>query len=388
MSSRARLVILFISAPIVLLVVAGGFMSKATAARDETYRPMRVFQDVVPLIISSYVEPVNSDSLMRGAMHGLADGLDPDSSYLTPAQVTAFATAGAAPKGNVGLELTRQYYLRVIAAREGSPAARAGLRTGDFVRGIDGKPTREMSVLLGSRLLLGPPGSKVTLTVLRGNAAEPHTVELVREAPQPLVVTSRVVRSGVGLVRVPSFASQTPGQLREQFEAVRRLGAEQVLVDVRGTAEGALEDGIAAARLFVAKGVLATRESRAGKTTIEAGANDGAVTPPVLLLVDNGTSGAAELFAAALVGNGRTTLVGERTLGRAATQELVKLPDGSALWLSTTRYLAPDDTVIHEKGLKPDVAVEGPDVEFGAEPPATDPILDKAIETIGLKKAA
>ena len=107
-----------------------------------------------------------------------------------------------------------------------------------------------------------------------------------------------------------------------------------------------------------------------------------------MLLVDNGTSGAAELFAAALAGNGQTSLVGERTLGRAAVQELVKLPDGSALWLSTGRYLTPKNDVIHDKGLKPDVAVEAPDVEFGAEPPATDPILDKALETLSVKKAA
>src|SRR5215211_3310023 len=388
MSSRARLVLLFISAPIVLLVVTGGFMSQATASRDETYRPMRVFQEVVPLILSSYVEPVNSDSIMQGAMHGLAEGLDPDSSYLTPAQVAAFTSAGPAPKGNVGLELTRQYYLRVIAAREGSPAARAGLRTGDFIRGIDGKPTREMSVLLGSLLLQGPPGSKVSLTILRGNAAEPHTVELVREATPSLALTSRIVRPGIGLVRVPSFAAHTPAQIREQFAAVGKQGAEQILVDLRGTAEGELDQGIAAARLFVARGVLATRESRTGKTAIEAESNDAGIAAPALLLVDNGTSGAAEVFAAALTENGRTTLIGERTLGRAATQELVKLPDGSGLWLSTTRYLTPKDAVIHEKGLKPEVLVEVPDVEFGAEPPATDSILEKAIDTIGLKRAA
>jgi carboxyl-terminal processing protease len=161
-----------------------------------------------------------------------------------------------------------------------------------------------------------------------------------------------------------------------------------MLIDLRATAEGALDDGIAAARLFVSKGVLATRESRTAKTPIEAGAEDGGLPAPVVLLVDNGTSGAAELFAAALVGNVRTSLVGDRTLGRAAVQELVKLPDGSALWLSTTRYLTPRNDVIHDKGLKPDVAVDGPDVEFGTEPPQTDPILDKALETIAAKKAA
>jgi carboxyl-terminal processing protease len=321
-------------------------------------------------------------------MQGLAEGLDPDSAYLTPAQVAAFASAAQPPKGNVGLELTRQYYLRIIAARPGSPAARAGLRTGDFVRGIDGTPTREMSVMFGSRMLQGAPGTKVTLTVLRGNAAEPHTVELVREPAQPLAVSSRIVQPGLGVVRVPSFGPNAAAQIREQFAAVRKQGADQVLMDLRGTAEGAFDDGIAAARLFVSKGVLATRESRAGKVPVEAGSNDGGLTAPALLLIDNGTSGAAEIFAAALSGTVHTRTVGERTWGRAATQEIVKLPDGSALWLSTAWYLTPGNAVLHEKGLKPDVSVETPEIEFGAEPSTTDPILEKAIETLGLKKAA
>ena len=114
-------------------------------------------------------------------MRGLADGLDPDSAYLTAKQVAALESRAALPDGEVGLELTRQYYLRVIAAREGSPAAAAGLQTGDYVRGIDGKPTREMSVFEGTRLLHGQPGSKVTLTIIRGNAADPHEIPLVRE---------------------------------------------------------------------------------------------------------------------------------------------------------------------------------------------------------------
>ena len=215
-----------------------------------------------------------------------------------------------------------------------------------------------MSVVLGSRLLQGPPGSKVSLTILRGNAAEPHTVELVREVTPNLAVTSRLCGPGSVSSGCRRSERTRAAQIQEQFAAVGKQGAEQMLVDLRGTAEGGLDHGIAAARLFVARGVLATRESRAGKTPIQAESNDGGVAPPALLLVDNGTSGAAEVFAAALTANGRTTLIGERTLGRAATQELVKLPDGSGLWLSTTRYLTPKDAVIHEKGLKPDVLVE------------------------------
>jgi carboxyl-terminal processing protease len=388
MSSRFRLTLLLVSAPLVLLVVIGGFLSKASARDDTAFAHLKVFEDVTTLVLQNYVESVDSDHIMKGAMQGLAEGLDPDSAYVTSAQVATFTRTDGQPTGAVGLELTRQYYLRVIAAREGSPAAKAGLRPGDLIRAIDDKPTRDLSVLVGSRLLRGAPGSKVTLTVIRGNAAEPHTVELTREALAPLHATSRPIRPGIGLVRVPAFTPGTANELREQVSALTRDGATRVLIDLRGTAEGGLDDGIAAARLFVGAGVLATRETRAGKTPIAAAPGDGALQVPVTILSDVGTTGAAEVFSAALLGNGRATLVGEHTGGRAALQEMVKLPDGSGLWLSTTRFLTPKDAPIHEKGLTPDVPVEAPDVEFGAPPPSADPILEKALEPVAQKPAA
>ena len=129
------------------------------------------------------------------------------------------------------------------------------------------------------------------------------------------------------------------------------------------------------------------RESRAAtRETIAATQGDGAITLPVQLLIDAGTSGAAELFASALAGNGRAELVGEHTIGRTANQKLIKLPDGSGLWLSTSRYLTPSGGALHEKGLEPGVAVDQPDVEFGQPAPTTDPVLDKALERAAGKK--
>jgi carboxyl-terminal processing protease len=384
MTSRSRFVLLLVSAPIIVLVVIGGFLSKASA-REGSYQHLRVFEDVVSLILNNYVEEVQGDNVMRGAMHGLAEGLDPDSAYLTPAQATAFASAEPLPAGTVGLELTRQYYLRVLAARDDSPAARAGLRTGDFIRSIDDQPTRDMSVPIGMRLLRGAPGSTVTLTVIRGSAAEPHTVTLARERLADPPVTSRVVSPGVGLVRVPAFTAKTGTELRQRILELQKAGATDVLVDVRGTAEGSIDHGVAAARLFVANGLITIRESREGRVPVEARGGDAALAAAVTVLLDRGTSGAAEVFAAALAEHKRATLVGERTIGRAAEQELIKLPDGSALWLSTVRYLTPGETAIHQKGLTPEVPVEVPEVEFGAQPTA-DPVVERAIEH--LRKAA
>ena len=389
MTSKTRLFVTLVSTPIIALVLLGGFLNRVLADQETTYQHLRVFEEVVSLVMSNYVEPVKNERLMRGALQGLAEGLDADSAWLTPSQVVAVGRAQAPAKGTVGLELTRQYYLRVIAARDGSPAAKAGLATGDYIRAINGAPTRELSVWAGDQALRGAPGSKVTLTVLRGNAAEPHEITLVREEAPAATVTGRLARPGVGLLRVAAFSERTAGELRQQAIALRKQGAWHLVVDLRRTAEGAPALGFASARLFVATGALGAREGRTvPKQVTSSEAGDGIITLPITLLADNGTSQAAEVFAAALKGNKRATIVGERTLGRAASQELVKLPDGSGLWLSTARFVTPDGTSIHEKGLTPDTAVAEPEVEFGATAGPTDPILDKALELLPAAPAA
>lgn len=389
MTSKTRLTVLLVSTPIIVFVLVGGFLNRALADQDNSYQPLRVFQEVVNLVVNNYVEPVKNERIMRGALQGLAEGLDADSAWLTPAQVGVASRAQAPAKGSLGLELTRQYYLRVIAARDGSPAAKAGLATGDYIRAINGAPTREMSVWAGQQALRGAPGSKVTLTVLRGNAAEPHEITLIRDEPPAATVTGRLVRPGVGLVRVAAFSERTAGELRQQAIALRKQGAWHLVVDLRRTAEGAPSLGFASARLFVATGTLGAREGRTVPKQVTATtAGDGIITLPITVLSDNGTSQAAEVFAAALKGNKRATIVGERTLGRAASQELVMLPDGSGLWLSTAKFLAPDGASIHEKGLTPDTAVAEPELEFGATAGTTDPILDKALELLPAAPAA
>src|SRR5664279_4470521 len=154
MTSRTRLIVISISAPVVAFAIVGGFLGRVMA-REDTYQHLKIFDDVVSLISSNYVEEANLDKVMRGAMHGLADGLDPDSAYLTADEVKQVEAGAALPPAGVGLELTRQYYLRVIAARDNSPGAKAGLRTGDYIRAINDMPTREMSVWEGVRALRG-----------------------------------------------------------------------------------------------------------------------------------------------------------------------------------------------------------------------------------------
>ena len=414
MTTRTRLSVLLISTPLLAFIVLGAVRGKASDG-DDTFQHLRVFEDVVSLILNNYVEDPKVDNVMEGAMRGLADSLDPDSAYLTASEARSLAAPGCAsvvptsacagtPIGDVGIELTRQYYLRVIATRDDSPAEKAGLQTGDYVRAIDGKPARDLSVFEGMRLLRGEPGTKVTLTIIRGNAAEPRQIDLVRERAPGAIVTSKMLASDLGYIRIAAFGAGAATKVQTQAAALAKQGATRLIVDIRRTAEGTFDTGIETARAFVKAGTLAQiagRDPQAKATdkpsdkvaasaitqTIAAKAGDGAIDLPVTLLVTTGTSGAAELFAAALTGNKRADLIGERTLGRAGIQKLVKLPDGRGLWLTYARYLTPGGELIQGRGLTPDLAVDEPDVDFGEPKPATDAILDAAIAR-GKKTAA
>jgi carboxyl-terminal processing protease len=392
MTFKTRLSVLLLSTPVLAFVVVGGLLghTSARADNDSPYANLRVFSEVFSLVKQNYVEEVKVDRVMEGAMRGLAEGLDPDSAYLNAKQTRDVESGAALPDGDVGLELTRQFYLRVIAARDGSPAAKAGLQTGDFIRGIDGKATRDMSVFEGTRLLRGQPGSKVSLTIIRNSQTDPHIVDLVREKATGPVVTGKLIGTTVGYVRVAAFRNGVADDLTKQARDLTKAGATALVIDVRHTAEGPLDNGIAAARVFVKSGTLTSRgKKKDAAEKIAASAGDGAIDLPVQLLVSTGTSGAAEIFAAALRDNHRADLVGEHTLGRAALQKLVKLPENRGLWLTYAKFFTPAGEPIQGKGLDPTVTIDDPDIaEFGGPAPEKDPILDAAIARAKSKKAA
>lgn len=398
MTARTRLWVLVVSTPVIAFTLIGGYLGQAMT-RDETLRSLRVFEDVMQLVVENYVENVDVQKAMRGAMRGLTDGLDVDSAFLNPDLVKAFESKDTPAAGELGIDLARGYYLRVVSVRDGSPAAKAGIRTGDYLRAIDGRSTRDISAFEGNRLLRGGAGSKVTLLVIRGSVSDPHEVAVNRERLSGAEVSSRMANASTGYIRVVEFTPNSTARIKQAVDALAKTGAARYVIDLRGTSRGDLDSGVDAARLFVRGATLAVRVSRdplarpdakdkTKKDSIAAQANDGTVAAPVVLLVDSGTSGAAELFAAALDGNNRAELVGERTIGRVARQQLVKLPDGSGLLLTNVRYLSPSSAAIHEKGLTPDVHVPEPDVDFGADPPKVDAALDKALERLTDQKKA
>ena len=388
MRARTRLIVLLVTVPLVGFTLVGGWLG-GVVAREDAYRHLRIFEDVVTLISENYVEDADIDQVMDGALNGLAGGLDADSAFLSPATVARLESGAPAGPAGIGAETVARYYTQIVSVRDGSPAARAGLRPGDYIRAIDDEPTRRLSGVDSVARLRGEPGTTVRLSLLRGNTTEPYDVELVREVPSDSDVSHRMLTAFIGYVRVAAFNDGAAGAIERAAGALAGDGATQLVIDVRNCAAGTFDEGIAAARLFVAEGTLLQREETGGQQiAIDATAGGDALKTPVLLLTDYGTAGGAELFAASLTGAERAESVGQRTAGRVSLQKLILLPDGSGLWLSWARYLHASGDALHRAGVEPAVAVELPTVELGEPWPDGDPILDRALEYLQAESAA
>ena len=360
--------------------MVGGFLGQAVA-REDTYRHLRIFEDVVSLIGSNYVEEVELEEVMQGALRGLAGGLDSDSAFLSADDVRRMESGEPLPEGDLGIEVTSQYYLQIIAARPDSPASRVGLIPGDFIRTIDGQTTRRLSALEGNRQLRGEPGTSVRLSVIRGSQREPYDLELTRQRVTGRAVATRMLDEGFGYVRINRFSTGASDELATAVAELRDNGAKALLVDVRSAAGESFQEGIAAARLFVRSGTLLRRTEHGDqRVDVSATAGANAVDMPLVLLTDFGTAHAAELFVAGLSGAARADTVGQRTAGRASLQKLVKLSDGTGLWLSWARYLQASGDPIHRSGIRPTVEVNVPVVELGEPVPSDDAILEQGLE--------
>ena len=377
MTVRGRLFLALLSTGLICYFAVGSLLGRALG--DSTYSQLAIFNEVLSLVMNAYVEPVELDRTMRGAELGLTEALDGDSAYLNEEEAQLIRKAEV-DDGDVGLIVTRRFgFLMVISPREGSPAARAGLRTGDLLKTIDGRHTRTLAAAVGDRMLLGAPGSVVKLSVLR-QSNDPIDFDLTRERLSPTLPHSKMLPGGVGLLRIPEFPEGTASAARDEIESLRRQGAGQIVLDVRQAAHGLESEGVGVANLFVGEGVLTRLVSRrGGEKKLEADPSLKVWDAPLVALIDTGTAGPGEVLAAALAGAERASLVGTRTFGRAGSGRLFALQDG-ALLLTVSKYLTPKGDAIHGEGVQPSVVVRAdPDAEEAAD---QDPVLDKGIEVL------
>ena len=386
MSHRSRLVIFGASVGLLVFIVLGAlpFIGLVRVQGDTSYGQLAIFNEVVRLVLDAYVEPVNLDRAMAGARLGMADALDGDSSYLDAEQYALLQQPINGTDAEIGLVLTRRFsFLMVVAARPGSPAAKAGLEPGDLVKAIDERHSKPMPALVAERLLRGAPGSTVKLSVLRAGA-DPFDVSVVRERLLPTPPQGRMQDETTGYVRVSDFTPATAEDVRARIETLKHSGASRLLLDLRDAAWGSPADGVKLAELFLQGGPVAKLVGRRSEERVfEADAARSAWLGPLVVLVSNGTAGPGEIVAAALVDAGRAKLVGEHTFGRAAVSKLMPLPEGS-LVLTVAKFMSPKGTSIHGQGLAPTVPVASQDEDEDAPEgaPHPDRILEKALEVV------
>jgi carboxyl-terminal processing protease len=386
MSPRGRLFIAILSTAFVGYVAVGSLLNRVLG--DSSYTQLAIFNDVTRIVLEAYVEPVNLDRAMGGARLGLTEALDGDTAYLDAEEWKAYQQPGKDSDAEVGLTLSRRLgFLMVVSARSGSPAEKAGLRPGDVLKAIDGRHTRPLAGPVGQRLLRGAPGSVVKVTVLRAGEPDPLEISLVRERLTPVPAKGRILEgnAGTGYLKVAELRDKTADDVRSELEALRRAGARELVLDLRGVAEGNPAEAVKVAELFMKGGTVAKLKGvHVPEQVLSANPSHSMWDLPMTTLIDHGTAGAGEIVASALLDASRSQLVGKRTFGRAPSLKAVPLEEGG-LVVTVAKYYNSKDEPIHGKGVEPTVVVKTStdDEDEDADGPSTkDLILEKAIEVL------
>jgi carboxyl-terminal processing protease len=398
MSSRLKYVVVMLSTCLVAMLMVGAVVGRS-ASPEDAYRHLAVYTEVLSRIKSDYVEEPDMKSVTLGAVNGLLESIDPYASFLSADQYKSYLKAKDSQKGGVGLILAKRYgYIGIVDAIPGSPADKAGLSTQDMIETIKGISTRDMPLAYAEVLLNGDPGTTVELTVLRlRRSTEAQKVTLTRVVVKPPPVATRMAAEGIGQIEVSSLE---PGRAKDVAQAIAGLqtqGAKKLILDLRHSASGAPQEGVALANLFIEKGLITYLQGqKVSRQNFEAEPAKAIYRDPLVVITNRGTAGGAEVAAAALLDSKRAAVVGERTYGDAALRRAITMDDGSAVILSVAKYYSPSGKAIQDNAVTPSVAVldqepaadideDAPEKPEAPEPPRkpeNDAALQKAIEVL------
>jgi carboxyl-terminal processing protease len=377
MSFRTKFALILLSATLAIYTVVGGWIStRAQQPANDPNAQLRIFESVLQHIQNDYVDEPNMEKVRAGALRGLAYGLDPYSTYLTPEQVRNFSENDKdSNQLGIGAELSQvASYLYVIAPMKGSPAEVAGVRAGDIIEYIDNKATRDISLYDAKQLLNGPAGSEVKLRILRANS-RPLSLSVKRGASRAPAAETKMEAGRIGVLRINSLGRGEAAEVRNGVQDLIKQSAQKMVIDLRATAGGSLEDAIAVANLFIKDGTLAETIGREGKVLKSFTADPKATifTGPVVLLIDTGTAGAAEVLASAMIERNRGQVVGEKSFGAGAEQQLFTLRGGDGLLLTTVKWASASGKPFlgedrARSGVAPTVEVKRPEVADAIDP--------------------
>jgi carboxyl-terminal processing protease len=373
-SNRSRL--LFVVASVAALLSLRAVSNPSSNGRDPATRALSIFSDVFALTRQNYVEPTDTKTLLNGAYDGMSDALDPFSYYVTASERAAYRAQEASGSVGPGIVVARRGgFPYVVAPLPGSPAQKAGVHAGDLLDTVDGKPVRNASLWRVKGALDGPEGSHVQVILFRGGEEKRVSLSISRARFSAPALAVRWDKD-VAVVTVPAFNRTTADGLRRAIEDANRRGIQRMVVDVRGAIGGDIPDAVPAASLFAGKGTVAKVVARKVALQPLESTGERLWKGKTVVLTDDSTGGAAEVFAAALHDRADATTVGETTVGMAIVQRQVPTQSGGSLFMTVGRYLSPSGTPLGGKGLAPDDRV----IVFPGEPGAKDTILDRGLE--------
>ncbi|MGA7460001.1 MAG: S41 family peptidase [Candidatus Korobacteraceae bacterium] len=404
MSKTTKFIVLALSFLVAAFVVLGQFSVKADTNDGDSYRQLGVYSEVLSRIRDEYVEEPNITAVTNGALHGLLESLDADSSYLDPTEFKDYKQRKEG-KAGIGAALSKRYgYAAVISVIPGGPADKAEIESGDIIEAIEGKSTRDMSLAEIDGRLTGPPGSVVNVSVVRPRRAQPVKSALTLAVVADPPINDKVMQDSIGYIKVDDFPKGRSQEIANKLKALQKDGAKKIILDLRNSGAGEEDEGVATANLFLNHGTITYLQGQKyPKQTFNADPQKAVTNLPLVVLVNRGTAGPAEIVAAAIMENARGDVVGDKTFGSGAIQKVIDMPDGSALILSVAKYYSPTGKALQDTAVTPNILVAdnnddfiSPDEDESAEDEAQeekqkanqpDDQLNKAIEVLKTQPA-
>jgi len=396
---KTKAAILVTSFAVLLFVVVGSMGGVHASSNDGSYRQLQVYSEVLSRIRGEYVEEPNIPKVTDGALHGLLESLDSNSSYLSPEAYKAFKAHKAEGHAGIGAVISKRFgYADVVSVLPGSPAEKAGIEPTDIFEAINGQSTRDMSLPEIRNVIMGSQGSTLEVEVVRARRAEPQKVSMTRDVVGVPPVSDKLMDNGIGYIKIEALTKGKAQEIASKVKALEKQGAKKILLDLRNCAEGDENEGISTANLFLNHGTITYLQGQKfPREAFNADPSKAITSLPLAILVNRSTSGAAEIVAAAILENARGDLVGDKTFGDGSVQKTIDLPDGGALILSVAKYYSPSGKAIQDVAITPNVQVAdstddgvSPDDDESAAPEQeeskpknpVDDQLNKAVEVL------
>jgi len=407
MSTKLKVTVIASSLAILLFTIVGEFVHVRANSNDGAYRQLSVYSEVLSRIRLEYVEEPNIAGVTDGALHGLLESLDANSSYLSPEEYKHYKTIKSGGKADIGAAVSKRFgYAAVVAIIPGGPAEKAGIENSDIIESIEGKSTHDMSLAEIHSMLSGEVGSTLNVAVVRPRHAEPQKIVITRDVVVIPPVSEKMLADNVGYIQVDAFPEGKSQEIADKIRDLQRQGAKKLVLDLRNSASGLESEGVATANLFLDHGTITYLQGqRYPREAFNADPAKDITKVPVAVLVNRGTAGPAEIVASAILENARGDVVGDKTFGDGSKTKLFEMPDNSALILSVAKYYTPGGKAIQDTAVTPNVLVADstadddgglpdedqpatPDEKKDAKPKnQTDDQLNKALEVLKNREA-